>query len=92
MDLSAGMCRAQRAALCPMWPIFTQMGAIMFDELVLVAPSHALSELTDALDTTTRAKLIATLAKDFVKTPDHELWPHLKEWVRPVHRAGVPPT
>jgi protein required for attachment to host cells len=75
-----------------MWPIFTQMGAIMFDELVLVAPSHALSELTDALDTTTRAKLIATLAKDFVKTPDHELWPHLKEWVRPVHRAGVPPT
>jgi protein required for attachment to host cells len=60
-----------------------------FNELVLVAPSHVLSELTDALDTTTGAKLLGTLAKDLVKTPDHELWPHLKEWVRPVHRAGA---
>ena len=66
--------------------------AEVFNEFVLVAPSHVLSELTGALDTTTRAKLRGTLAKDLVKTPDHELWPHLKEWVRPVHRAGVPAT
>jgi protein required for attachment to host cells len=59
----------------------------VFNELVVVAPSHVLSELTDALDVPTRAKLLGTLAKDLVKVPDRELWPHLKEWVRPVHRA-----
>jgi protein required for attachment to host cells len=58
-----------------------------FNELVVVAPSHLLSELTFGLDASTRAKLLGTLAKDLVKTPDHELWGHLKEWVRPVHRA-----
>jgi protein required for attachment to host cells len=62
----------------------------IFNELILVAPSHVLSELTDALDTTTREKLQGTLAKDLVKTPDHELWPHLKQWVKPTHRAGTP--
>ena len=30
---------------------------------------------------------MGSLAKDLVNTPDHELWSHLKEWVRPVHRA-----
>jgi protein required for attachment to host cells len=58
-----------------------------FHELILVAPSHVLSELTDALDAATKAKLLGSLAKDLVNTPDHELWPHLKEWVRPVTRA-----
>ncbi|HEX3994282.1 MAG TPA: host attachment protein [Acetobacteraceae bacterium] len=58
-----------------------------FHELVIVAPAHVLAELTDALDARTRAKLLGTLAKDLVNTPDHELWSHLKEWVRPVHRA-----
>jgi protein required for attachment to host cells len=58
-----------------------------FHELVIVAPAHVLSELTDALDARTKAKLLGSLAKDLVNTPDHELWPHLKEWVRPVHRA-----
>jgi protein required for attachment to host cells len=58
-----------------------------FDELVLVAPPHVLSELTGALDAPCRAKLLGSLAKDLVKTPDHELWPHLKEWARPVRRV-----
>jgi protein required for attachment to host cells len=58
-----------------------------FNELVIVAPTHVLTELTEALDTTTSAKLIGSLAKDLVKTSDHDLSPHLKEWVRPVHRA-----
>lgn len=61
--------------------------ASVFNELVIVAPAHVLSELTDGLDAPTRAKLLGSLAKDLVKTPDHELWPHLKEWVRPVQRA-----
>ncbi len=59
-----------------------------FDALVLVAPSHVLSEIRDHLDTTTTAKLIGTLIKDLTKVPDSELYPHLKEWVRPTHRAA----
>ena len=67
--------------------ITEESAADLFNELVIVAPSTVLSELTGALDAPTRAKLLGTLAKDLVKVPDHELWPHLKEWVRPVHRA-----
>jgi protein required for attachment to host cells len=59
----------------------------VFSELVIVAPSHVLAELTDALDAPARAKLRGELPRDLVKTPDDALWPHLKEWVRPVHRA-----
>ncbi len=58
-----------------------------FDELLLVSPPRALHELADALDAKTRAKLVGTLEKDLVKTPDHELWPHLSQWVSaPVRR------
>jgi protein required for attachment to host cells len=67
--------------------IVEEAAAGVFNELVVVAPSHVLNELTGALDAGTRAKVIGSLAKDLVKTPDHALWPHLKEWVRPVHRA-----
>ncbi len=49
-----------------------------FDELVVVAPSHTLNGIREHLDTTTAAMVVGTLAKDLVKTPDHELWPHLK--------------
>jgi protein required for attachment to host cells len=60
-----------------------------FDELLLVAPPRALHELREALDAATRAKLIGTLEKDLVKTPDHELWPHVREWVSPEHRPST---
>lgn len=59
----------------------------VFNEIVLVAPSHILTELEAHLDTETRAILHGVLAKDLVKVPDGELWPHLHAWVRPVHRA-----
>ena len=59
-----------------------------FDELVVVAPSHILAGISGALDTTTAAKMIGTLPKDLVKTPDNALWTHLQEWVRPVHHTG----
>ncbi len=58
-----------------------------FDELVIVAPSHTLEAIRGALDTATAAKVVGTLHKDLSKTPDHEIWPHVKEWVRPVHRS-----
>jgi protein required for attachment to host cells len=61
--------------------------AELFNEIVLVAPAHVLAELTDGLDASVKAKIRGSLANDLVKTPDDELWPHLKEWARPVHRA-----
>jgi protein required for attachment to host cells len=57
-----------------------------FDELLLVAPVRALTELRKVLDPATAAKLVGALEKDLVKTPDHELWPHVREWVSPACR------
>ena len=57
-----------------------------FNELVLVAPSEILDAIRASLDALTAAKVTGTLAKDLVGVPDHELQPHLHEWVRPVHR------
>jgi protein required for attachment to host cells len=59
----------------------------VFEELVLIAPPHTLNGIEAALDGTAKQRLIGTLAKDLIKTPDHELWPHVHEWIRPVHRA-----
>jgi protein required for attachment to host cells len=58
-----------------------------FDELLLVAPARALHELRESLDQSTKAKLVGTLEKDLVKTPDHELWPHLSESLRPARHS-----
>ena len=60
-----------------------------FEELLLVAPPRALHELREALDDKTAKKLIGSLEKDLVKTPDHELWPHVREWVGATHRPEV---
>ena len=58
-----------------------------FDELLLVAPTRTMNELREALDEKTLARVVGTLEKDLVKTPDHELSPHLREWVSaPVRR------
>lgn len=57
-----------------------------FDELVLAAPPRALHELRAGLDDGTEKKVIGTLEKDLVKTPDGELWPHLQQWVGRVER------
>lgn len=59
-----------------------------FDELLLVAPPRALPELQAALDAAAQTRVIGTLAKDLVKTPDHELWPHVSEWVGPSRRGA----
>ena len=60
-----------------------------FDGLLLVAPPRALHELREALDPATTAKLVGTLERDLVKTPDHELWPHVREWVSPERRPSA---
>ena len=57
------------------------------DALIVVAPAQVLAAIRSRLDVATRATVIGTLKKDLVKTPDHELWPHLAEWIPPVHRA-----
>jgi protein required for attachment to host cells len=52
-----------------------------FDDLLIVAPPRALRELREALGSVASAKLVGTLEKDLTKTPDHELWPHVRDWV-----------
>jgi protein required for attachment to host cells len=54
-----------------------------FDELVIVAPPHTLVAVRQRLNAATEARIVGTMAKDLVKVPDHELWPHLQGWVRP---------
>ena len=58
-----------------------------FDALVLVAPADVLKDIIGALDAATEKKVAGTLDKDLVKVPDHELQPHLAEWVRPPTRG-----
>jgi hypothetical protein len=54
-----------------------------FDELVIVAPPDVLIAIRERLDRATEARIVGTLKKDLVKTPDDELWPHIAKWVRP---------
>ena len=63
-------------------------GENLFDRLVLVAPAHCLHAIEDALDGRTAAMLSGRLNKDLVNTPDHELWPHLREWLGAPVRAS----
>jgi protein required for attachment to host cells len=53
-----------------------------FEQLVIVAPAHALHDLRDALGGRASAMIIGTLGKDLTKTPDHDLMLHLAEWWR----------
>jgi protein required for attachment to host cells len=58
------------------------------EELIIAAPPHTLAAIREHLDTAAGARIIGTLQKDLVKTPDDELWPHVREWLRPVHRPA----
>lgn len=51
-----------------------------FDQLVLVAPAHALHDLRAALNKTASAKLVGSETHDLVKVPDHDLPSHLAKW------------
>jgi len=56
-------------------------GGGAFDRLVLVAPAYCLHEIEDALDAHTASMVAGRLARDLVKTPDHELLAHLRDWI-----------
>jgi protein required for attachment to host cells len=60
-----------------------------FDELLLVAPARVMHELREALGRAALSRLVGTLDKDLVKTPDHELWPHVRDWVSAGRRPVV---
>jgi protein required for attachment to host cells len=60
-----------------------------FDELVIVAPPHTLVAVRQRLNAATDAKIVGTLAKDLAKTPNPELLPHLRWWIRPRPRAPL---
>jgi hypothetical protein len=51
-----------------------------------VAPAHTLNAIREKLQVAANNKIVGTLAKDLSKTPDDELWPHVRAWVRPTHR------
>ena len=48
-----------------------------FDQLVLVAPAHALRELNHALDAPTQRKIGAQLQKDLTNVPNADLAKHV---------------
>jgi protein required for attachment to host cells len=53
--------------------------AVACDALVLVAPSHTLSELRNALSRELDKRVVTTLAKDLTKVPDADLPKHLPQ-------------
>lgn len=57
-----------------------------FDQLVLVAPPEILHAMQAKLDPGTAARVIGTLMKNLVKTPDDKLQSHLEDWVDKVVR------
>jgi len=61
----------------------------LYDELVLVVPPPSLDAIRHRLSQVAAGKVIGSVEKDLTKVPDHALWPHLHEWVRPVHRARL---
>ena len=50
-----------------------------FDELVLIAPTRALTEIRGALDTQTKSKLVREVAKDLTNIPQDQLAEHLHQ-------------
>lgn len=72
----------------PIW-VATQLNKNVesYDELYIAAPSRTLNEVRLHLGKPAQAKLKEVLDKDLSKVPDHELWQHIRHWVRPVHRA-----
>lgn len=53
-----------------------------FDQLVLVAPPHTLSDLRAALGQNAAAMVVGSEAKELTKLSDHELSEHLADWWR----------
>lgn len=53
----------------------------VFDALLLVAPAHTLEILRKDLNHATANRVVATIHKDLMKVPDHELASHLSPWV-----------
>lgn len=60
-----------------------------FDQLVLATLPHTLAAIRHHLSSTVEAKIVGTLPKDLIKTPDEDLWPHVKTWVAPVQRPDL---
>lgn len=59
-----------------------RLRASAFDKLIVVAPPHALGVLRAAFSDPVKAVIVAELAKDLTKTPDHELAGHLADHIR----------
>ena len=62
-----------------------------FDVLVLLITRAQVHTLETSLNATTKACVASIVAKDLVKTPNHEIWPRLTEdgIMPPAHRKGA---
>jgi protein required for attachment to host cells len=60
-----------------------------YDGLVIAAPSHTLNALRQEISDHAATRIAATLAKDLVKTPDHELWPRIRACLLPASEATM---
>lgn len=56
----------------------TRLAAGRFEKLVVVAPPPALGDLREAFPKKVRAKVVAEIAQDLVKTPKARIWSHLE--------------
>lgn len=54
-----------------------------FTHVLLVAPARTLGIIRDELRGDVAAAVVGTLEKDLVKTPDHDLPDHLRQWLVP---------
>lgn len=52
-----------------------------YDHLLLAAPPHTLGVIRDRMSKEAQAALAGTIGKDLIKTPDHELQPHLRQFL-----------
>lgn len=88
-DGVAGEAHAPSRTICSGW-VAEQLNqqVASYDELYLAAPARTLNEIRLHLGRPAQAKLKEVLNKDLTKVPDHELWPHIRHWVRPVHRVA----
>jgi len=78
----------EKAQLAFAHQVAAAINAGSFDQLVLVAQPDILHAIQNHLDKPTRARVTGTLMKNLVKVPDHELQPHLAQWVHPIVRKA----
>lgn len=82
---------ARAREILPIW-VATELNqqVALYDQLYIAAPAHTLNRIRLHLGKAAQAKLREVLDKDLTWLQDHELWPHLRQWLCPVYGARLP--